>query len=173
MNSDEVKFQGIAGEDAVTEEIHIAARPERVFKALTDQGELVRWFTCTTGPVHQWEMEARVGGRYRYFISQEAASANGVQAFECHGEILEFDPPRLLEYTWIADWHADKQRGTVVRWELVEDATGTHVKVTHSGLASEHLARKDYRGGWTGVVKMLKSFLEKATDDSPAKYELK
>jgi len=27
--------------------------------------------------------------------------------FECHGEILELKPPRLLEYSWIANWHDD------------------------------------------------------------------
>jgi hypothetical protein len=38
---------------------------------------------------------------------------------------------------------------------------GTHVKVTHSGLAQEAVARKDYSGGWPGVVKLLKQFVEK------------
>ncbi|PYX89573.1 MAG: hypothetical protein DMG67_14800 [Acidobacteria bacterium] len=160
MKADEVKSASTAEEDSVVTEIRIAAPPERVFKALTDQGELMRWFTDKSCPVHHWEMDARLGGHYRYFTSQETASVHGVQAFECHGEILEFDPPRVLAYTWVADWHADKQHPTVVRWELIKDAAGTRVKVTHSGLANERLARKDYRGGWSGVVKMLKSFLE-------------
>jgi uncharacterized protein YndB with AHSA1/START domain len=146
--------------DSVVTEIHIAAPRERVFKALTDQEELMHWFTDSSHPVHRWEMDARLGGSYRYFTDPETAAAHNTKAFECHGEIIEFDPPRLLVYTWIADWHADKSRSTVVRWELTEDATGTHVRVIHSGLAHEAAARKDYSGGWLGMVKMLKSFLE-------------
>jgi uncharacterized protein YndB with AHSA1/START domain len=87
-------------------------------------------------------------------------SVNGVSEFECHGEIMEYHPPRLLVYTWIANWHVDKQRKTVVRWELTPTASGTRVKVTHSGLAQEPAARKDYSGGWVGVVEGLKRFAE-------------
>jgi hypothetical protein len=35
------------------------------------------------------------------------------------------------------------------------------VKVTHSGLALEKVAREDYRGGWPGVLEQLKTFVEK------------
>ena len=85
---------------------------------------------------------------------------SGVDEFECHGEIMEFDPPHLLVYTWIGNWHADKQRKTVVRWELTPSGKGTKVKVTHSGLAQEAVARKDYSGGWPGVLVNLKRFAE-------------
>ena len=85
---------------------------------------------------------------------------NVVSEFECHGEILEIDPPRLLVYTWIANWHEDKHRKTIVRWDLEARGSGTHVKVTHSGLAEEWAARKDYSGGWPGVLGQLKKFVE-------------
>jgi Activator of Hsp90 ATPase homolog 1-like protein len=51
-------------------------------------------------------------------------------------------------------------RRTIVRWELAPTKTGTHVKVTHSGLAQESAARKDYSNGWPGVVEMLRKFVE-------------
>ena len=35
------------------------------------------------------------------------------------------------------------------------------VRVTHSGLAELPVARKDYSGGWTGVLQDLKKFVEK------------
>jgi uncharacterized protein YndB with AHSA1/START domain len=85
---------------------------------------------------------------------------NGVSEFECHGEILECDPPRLLVYTWIANWHDSPGARTVVRWELTEKGSGTHVRVTHSGLTNLPVARKDYTGGWPEVVEMLKKFVE-------------
>ena len=152
--------------DSIVAEVEVDAPPQRVFKALTDQGELVRWFTDAKHPVHRWEIDARPGGRFRYFVDDVTAALHKVSPFECHGEILEFDPPRLLVYTWIASWHADKARRTVVRWELEPTQGGTHVKVTHSGLANEQAAFKDYSSGWLDVVKMLDSFLHQTAKSS-------
>jgi uncharacterized protein YndB with AHSA1/START domain len=149
--------------DALVTEIQIAAPPERVFKALTDAKELTRWFRSPECPVKFWKMDARVGGRYGYANEKGTLVVNGVSEFECHGEILELDPPHLLVYSWIANWHDDKSRRTVVRWELAAEAAGTRVKVTHSGLAQENVARKDYSGGWPGVLEMLKNFTENGT----------
>jgi uncharacterized protein YndB with AHSA1/START domain len=150
-----------ANNDSIVTEIEIAAPAERVFKALTQPRELVRWFKNPSCPDHLWEMDARLGGRYRYVTEKGTVVVNGVSEFECHGEILEIDPPHLLVYSWIANWHDDKSLRTVVRWELTSDAAGTNVKVTHSGLAQENVARKDYSGGWPGVLEMLKQFAEK------------
>jgi uncharacterized protein YndB with AHSA1/START domain len=150
----------IPDSDVVRAEIYIAAPPARVFKALTDASELARWFTDPGCPVKFWEMDARPGGRYRYATGKGSVMVNGVSEFECHGEIVEMDPPRLLVYSWIANWHLDQSLRTVVRWELTPVAGGTRVAVTHSGLASEEAARKDYSGGWPGVLEMLKKFTE-------------
>ncbi len=150
-----------ANNDAVVSEIQIAAPPERVFQALTNEGELMRWFNNPTCPVKFWQMDARTGGHYSYATAKGTVVVNNISEFECHGEILEFDPPRLLVYTWFGNWHENKSVRTVVRWELTPDGAGTHVKVTHSGLAQEAVARKDYSSGWPGVLENLKGFAEK------------
>jgi len=147
-------------QDAVVSEIDISAPPARVFKALTDAGELSRWFTDSSCPLKHWKMDARVGGQFAYATNKASVVVNGVSEFECHGEILECDPPRLFVYSWIGNWHEDPSIRTVVRWELTKRGSGTHVKVTHSGLANLPVARKDYSGGWTGVVEKLKQFVE-------------
>ncbi len=150
--------------DAVMAEVDIAAPPSRVFKALTDAGELMQWFSGDEScPAKHWEMDAREGGSYSYATKQGGA-VNGVRELKCYGEILEFDPPHRLAYTWVGNWHVDKLRKTVVRWELTPTATGTHVKVTHSGLAQEQAAREGYRGGWPGVITNLKRFVESRKD---------
>jgi len=149
-----------ADNDAVVTEIQIAAPPERVFRALTDERELTRWFNNPSCPIKFWQMDARAGGQYSYATQKGSVVVNGVSEFECHGEILEFDPPRLLVYTWYGNWHENKTLRTVVRWELSPAAAGTHVKVTHSGLTQEAAARKDYSGGWPGVLESLKKFTE-------------
>jgi uncharacterized protein YndB with AHSA1/START domain len=148
-------------QDAIVAEIQISASPERIFHAISDANELQRWFGGSAEcPVKTWKIEARVGGRYSYSTKKSATVVNGVSEFECHGEILEFDPPRVLAYSWIANWHDDLKSRTVVRWELTSVQGGTHVRVTHSGLAALPIARKDYAGGWPGVVEQLKKFAE-------------
>ena len=147
-------------QDAIISEIEIAAPTERVFRALTDSDELMLWFRNEGCPVKSWKMDARLGGSYSYATGQGNLTVNGVNEFKCRGEILEFDPPRLLVYTWIASWHLYSDKKTIVRWELTPVASGTHVKVTHSGLADDPGSRRDYSGGWPGVVQKLKQFAE-------------
>jgi len=148
-------------QDTIIAEIQIAAPPERVFKAISDEGDLMRWFTSPECPVQRWKMDARAGGRYSYVTEKGSIVVNGVSKFECYGDIVEFDPPRVLAYTWFANWHDDPDGTTMVRWELTPKQGGTYVRVTHTGLASLPIARKDYNRGWPGVVEQLKKFVEK------------
>ena len=148
-------------QDAIVSEVDINAPADRVFQALTDPKQLMQWWNSDECTTEFFEMDARRGGRWRFGTRNSKLNVNGVSQFSCQGEVLEYAPPRLLAYTWIANWHDDKTRRTVVRWELTPSKDGTHVKVTHSGLAHEAVARKDYSGGWPGVVEMLKKFVEK------------
>lgn len=146
--------------DSIVSEIEVAAPRERVFKALSDAKELARWFGSPKCPLKFWKIDARLGGQYSYATEKGSIVVNGVSEFKCHGEIVEFDPPRVIAYTWIGNWHDDPESSTTVRWELSKKGSGTHVKVTHSGLLKLPVARKDYSGGWPGVVEMLKKFVE-------------
>jgi uncharacterized protein YndB with AHSA1/START domain len=149
------------GQDAVVSEVLINAPAERVFQALVDPQQLMLWWNSEECQTEFFEMDARAGGQWRFGTKKSTLNVNDVNQFFCQGEVLEFDPPRLLAYTWVANWHDDKTRRTIVRWELTPTKDGTHVKVTHSGLAQESVARKDYSSGWPGVVEMLKKFVEK------------
>ncbi len=146
--------------DAVITEIHLGAPPERVFQALIDPKQVIEWWRNELCEIESFEMEPKAGGRWRYDTKQSGLNVNRVSKFHCDGEVLECDPPRVLRYTWIANWHDDKMRRTTVRRELTPEAGGTHLKVTHSGLAQEATARRDYSGGWPGVVDQLKKFVE-------------
>src|SRR5512147_725578 len=118
--------------DAIVTEIHIAAPPERVFQALHDRAQVMQWWTGECG-IENFDMDPRRGGRWVYDTKQTNTNINGVTKFHCEGEVLEYDPPRILAYTWIANWHELKSRRTLVRWELTPQSGGTLVKVTHSG----------------------------------------
>jgi len=149
-------------QDAVVSAVTIAAPPQRVFEALIDPRQVMQWWTSEDCQIESFEMEPKVGGRWRYNTKQSKLNVNGVSKFHCEGEVLEFDPPRRLAYTWIANWHEDRAQRTVVRWELTPSGSSTQVKITHSGLTKLPASRKDYTGGWPGVVESLKKFVEKS-----------
>jgi uncharacterized protein YndB with AHSA1/START domain len=77
-----------------------------------------------------------------------------------NGAVTQFDPPRVLEYTWFASWHTDPLHETIVRWELAPAIGGTQVKVTHSGLAPMPEDCTGYAQGWPGLVTRIKQFVE-------------
>ena len=143
--------------DAVVSETEIAAPPDRVFQALINRDQALTWGTSDAFTIKVWEMDARPGGNWR-FISIEKASA---REFDHHGKVVEVDPPRVLAYTWFANWHKDPAHPTMVRWELAPTEKGTRVKVTHSGLTQLPEACTAYSQGWPGLVDALKKFLEK------------
>ena len=104
-------------QDAIVSEIEIAAPPERVFKALVDPAQMMQWWTSDHCKTEFFDMDARRGGEWRFGTSKsDTLNVNGVSQFFCHGEVLEYDPPRVLAYTWIGNWHEDKSRVTIVRW---------------------------------------------------------
>jgi len=147
-------------QDALITEIEIGAPRERVFQALIDPQQVMRWWTSEQCQIGSFTMDPRLGGRWTYSTKHSDLSVNGVNQFSCDGEVLEYDPPRLLSYTWIANWHERPQQRTVVRWELEPIKNGTRLKVTHSGLADLPVSRKDYADGWPGVLRSLKQFVE-------------
>jgi len=142
--------------DTIVSEIDIAAPVERVFKSLVDVAEVRR-----RSPIlDAYEMDTHVGGKWLLELTPPQPY-KGQKVIRHEGEILEIDPPRLLVYTWLANFHHDPQHRSIVRWELTPTKSGTHVKLTHSGLASEAASAKDYSGGWPGVLVELKEFVEK------------
>ncbi len=143
--------------DAVVSETEIAAPPDRVFQALINRDQALTWGASDAFTIKVWEMDARPGGRWS-FISVEKASGRD---FEHHGEVVEIDPPRVLAYSWFANWHTKPSHPTMVRWELAPTSKGTLVKVTHSGLGQLPEACTAYSQGWPGLVDALKKFVEK------------
>ena len=146
--------------DAVVSEIEIAAPPQRVFRALIDREQALQWGTNDAFEMTLWEMDVRPGGKWR-FVSKERKGAGAGKDFDHQGEIVEIDPPRLLSYSWFANWHENPSHPTLVRWELIPTKAGTRLKVTHSGLAALPGACQGYSQGWPGLVQSLKNFVEK------------
>jgi len=148
-------------QDVIITEIEIAAPPERVFQAITDpEQQRVWWKSNALGKnnasrLKSLEMDARPGGEWSF----STETLQGI-SYDHHGKVLEIRPPHLLVYTWFRNFHEDLNHETIVRWELTPTPNGTKLKVTHSGLAQEPKARKDYRGGWPGVLQAIKNYVE-------------
>ncbi len=144
----------VTDQDSIVSEIHIAADPSTIFRALVDPVLVPRWwgqkgvYRCT-----QYQADLRVGGGWR---------ATGVGAndspFEAKGEFLEIDSPRLLVYSWVATWTGDVK--TTVRWELSATERGTQVILRHSGLSAHSELAQSYRG-WPRMLQWLQAFVEK------------
>jgi uncharacterized protein YndB with AHSA1/START domain len=147
-------MQPQANRDAVVIEIEIGAPPERVFRALSDAEELSRWWNepgVSPGP---WEFDARVGGSWK------TGGSTKDQAWQTWGDIVEFDPPRVLAMTWHEKLDKPRPLGqTLLRYELEPTASGTLLRLTHSGFAAYPEAFADYSKGWHPVVNLLLDYL--------------
>ena len=149
--------------DAIVCEVQIAAPPERVFQALVDPTEVLKWwgqpgiYRCM-----EFESDLRVGGHWR-----SAGVGGRDDKFEAFGEYLEIDRPRLLAYTWNASWTGDFK--TTLRWELQKTKEGTLVRLRHSGFAGKQDASRNYQG-WPRMLGWLQALIERGEtiDDRPA-----
>lgn len=143
--------------DAVISEIEIAAPPERVFEALVNREQVSRWSNSDAYQLVHWELNAQVGGKWRSTSREKTSS----KLFDHWGEVVELERPRILAYTWFANWHSDQSHPTMVRWELTSTGAGTRLKVTHRGLAPLPGACEGYSQGWPGLLEAVKATVEK------------
>lgn len=138
--------------ETLVEEITIQAPARRIFAALTDPAELVKWWGVEGRfQMTEAEVDLRPGGKW----TMRGTGMGAPRAMG--GEYREIEPPRLLVYTWLPSWQADGL-ATLVRWELEERYGATTVRLTHSRLASED-ARASHRG-WPLVLGALRRYAE-------------
>jgi uncharacterized protein YndB with AHSA1/START domain len=128
------------GRSALLFERSLAHSPERVWRALTTHGELSDWHPTP------FELEPRPGGRVAY-----RATPEGPQIPD--GGVLEYDPPRLLAYTWGDD---------ELRWELLADSGGgCLLRLTH--LFDDRFKAARDAAGWHLCLDALSGSLEGAS----------
>ncbi len=109
--------------------------PERVWAALTDPDEARHWFVEMT-------MEPGPGGRLHFDFEEQG---------EANGEVLTWEPPHLLEYSWTEAGATSR-----VRWELTAEGGGTLLTLTHTGLVSNP---HEYGAGWHDFLDRLGAYL--------------
>lgn len=133
----------------------IAAPRETVFRALTDPGEISRWWTTTA------ESDARTGGAFSYGFEFEDAARNHTYT----GVYDEVVPGERVRYPWragVGETTVDvelRPRGDVTDLTLRHAAWGTGPE------ADEAVALHEQ--GWSFFLDNLVAYLEQGEDLRP------
>jgi len=139
--------------------VEIAAPPERVFAALTNASDVVRWWgSADTYRLEEFTADLRVGGLWR----SRGRAADG-RPFQAEGEFLEVDAPRLLVQTWIPDWAPGLR--TTLTYRLDAIPGGTRLTLRHEGFGAHREAFEGHTRGWERVLGFLSDYL--AADKRP------
>jgi uncharacterized protein YndB with AHSA1/START domain len=138
----------------IVSEIEIAAPAAAVFAALTDPQQRLRWWTAggRFTPVDM-QSDLRPGGAWSMRFD-----SNG-RPTSIAGTYRAVEPPHLVEFTWLPSFAAGTGE-TLVRIELREEGGRTHVRLIHSGFASDE-ARASHRG-WPELLAALRGYCERA-----------
>jgi uncharacterized protein YndB with AHSA1/START domain len=126
---------------------YIETTPEKLWHALTDPDFTARyWFGV------RLESDWKVGSRFAMVMNGTTSDA---------GEVLEYDPPRLLSYTFVN--LSEKYRNErPARATFVLEAHGGLVKLTltHEGFDEGSKMLPAISKGWPAILSGLKSLLE-------------
>ena len=138
--------------DAIVQEITIKAPAARVFEALTNPTQRMKWwgqegrFETTNA-----ESDLRLGGRW-------LMSGMGMgRPFRVEGVYRIIERPSVLAFTWLPSWD-EQATETLVRFDLHEQNGFTTVRLTHSGFATE--GSRARHQGWPQILSWLKAYVE-------------
>lgn len=141
---------------------NIAVPPERLFRALTDPAEIVQWWGAEgVYRTERFEGDLKPGGKWMsYIAAPEGAEMSDPRTTEPQtvgGEYITVDPPRVLEFTWSPSW--DGFAVTTVRYEIEPTASGSRLRVTHSGFAGKPEMATAHGEGWVRVLGWVTAYL--------------
>jgi uncharacterized protein YndB with AHSA1/START domain len=110
------RLEEVDGRPALRLERALPHPPERVWTALTDTKEMFAWHPTPA------TFEPRVGGRVIW-------DSEGHVADMPDSEVTDWDPPRLLGYTWST---LEMPNPDHLRWELRPDDDGCLLTLVHT-----------------------------------------
>ncbi len=137
--------------------IYLNASPERIWQAITDGDETVRYYYGTR-VISDWS----VGSHIRYDYPDGSVAADG--------EVLAIDPPTRLEMTFHPRWDPEAEAAGAVRqvWQIQADENSTKLTVTTIGLKARTKQAEDFANGMIYIVSGLKSLVEGVAAAVPA-----
>ena len=135
---------------AIVEELTIEANPQSVWRALTQQDEIVQW----------WAYEARV---------KPEVGSLGEFRFRKGAFVMQLEVADLVQdekVRWISRQSIPQWAGTSITWQLMPTHNGTKLIFTHDGF--DQIDERT-RESWVYFLASLKSYLEtgKGTPGNP------
>jgi uncharacterized protein YndB with AHSA1/START domain len=128
--------------------IYIAATPEKVWEGFVSKESNRILFMGA-----ELEAEWKAGGSMAWVgPGPDSKSMNYV-----HGEVLRYDPPKVLQYTFAMGQSDTTSRVTL---ELVPETEATKVMVTHDQWAETDSAYATTADGWPRILSRLKTLIE-------------
>lgn len=125
----------------------------KVWKALTDKGQMKQWYFDVS------DFKPQVGFEFSF----EGGTPEKSYTHLC--KVLEVIPEKKLVYTWSYQGYPGL---STLTFELFAENEKTRLRLTHSGLetfpaeTNPDFAKKNFEMGWTEITsKMLREFVEK------------
>jgi uncharacterized protein YndB with AHSA1/START domain len=134
----------------------LRARRPTVFRALTEPGELAKWWGPHGFTTPSAEVDLRVGGSYRFGMQPPEGDL-----FYLTGEFREVDPPARLVYTFRWEDPTPDDRETVVTLLLRDLGESTELVFTQGTFAAER-RRALHEEGWTNSLDRLEELMSPA-----------
>ncbi len=128
--------------------IYIAAPPEKVWEGFVSKESNRTLFMGA-----ELEAEWKAGGSMAW-VGQ---GPDGKLIKYVHGDVLRFDPPKVLQYTFAMGQGDTASRVTV---ELVPETEATKVTVTHDQWVETDSGYAATADGWPRILSRLKTLIE-------------
>ncbi len=128
--------------------IYIAASPQKIWDALTDNQTERAWWAHT-----RQDSTFQAGDPILY---RRAGN------IDISGEILEREEPNRLVYTFQSYGPGPQhdEGPSIVTYEIQANGNSTMLKVTHSNFPADSRTRKSIQNGWPAILSGLKTVLE-------------
>jgi glutathione S-transferase len=134
----------------------IKAPRDRVYAAWTDPAQLKQWFGPENVQTHDLIADARVGGNFRWHLSNPEGEKVTVR-----GKYRELQPGKKIVFTWQFEDDEDwEDHISVITVDLEDAEGGTELRLTHEQLPSED-SRDRHTQGWNSVLNKLERFVSK------------
>jgi uncharacterized protein YndB with AHSA1/START domain len=138
----------MADSAALSYVIYIAATPDVVWEGfVSKQSNRVIFMGA------ELEADWRPGGAMAWV----GPGTDGKPVTYVHGEVLQYDPPKTLQYTFAMGQSAAMSRVTV---DLVAETEATRVTVVHDQWAEADSAYSATADGWPRILSRLKTLIE-------------
>lgn len=127
--------------------IYIASTPEKVFAALTD-AKMSEQYWHGNSVVSEW----KVGSAFAIHMPRHDK--------EITGEVLEYDPPRRLAYTFLSHDGSEGGKASRVTFLLERQRDQVRLTMIHDRFEPGSPVLEKISLGWPLILSSLKSYLE-------------